>query len=214
MKIAGCVFDFGGVMTTTTMPERVRPLVRTLGADWDILEKGFAKYRRLMDGDFMSIDEMYDRIWADAGVNVPPDVRARIVAEDMASYLYRNEQTLEFMRTLKSRGIRIGILTNMSSQFAPLFREHFADFISLADALVISGEAKMYKPQRQIYDLLRERIALQPGELCFFDDAEANCRGAREAGWHAILFKSNEQAARDFDALSEACSGTAAGFVV
>ena len=25
--IKGCVFDFGGVMTTMTMPERVRPIV-------------------------------------------------------------------------------------------------------------------------------------------------------------------------------------------
>lgn len=199
MKISGCVFDFGGVMTTTTMPERVRALVARLGIDWSILEEGFGRYRRLMDGDYISIDEMYDRIWREAGVDIAPETRAKIVAEDQASYLYRNERTLEFMRELKSRGFKIGILTNMPSSFAPLFRRHFADFIETADAMVISGESKMYKPQREIYDLLRERIALPAGELCFFDDVEANCRGAREAGWQAVRFVDNADAAREFE---------------
>jgi len=199
--IRGCVFDFGGVMTTMTMPDRVRPLVKELGVDWKVLEDGFAKYRRQMDGDFMTIDEMYRRIWADAGIVVSKETNDRILKEDTASFLYRNEDTLALMRSLKSRGFKIGILTNMSSAFGVRFRETFPDFIELADALVISGEAKMFKPMREIYDLLRERIALPADELCFFDDVEANCQGARDAGWKAVRFADCAQAARDFEAL-------------
>ncbi len=197
----GCVFDFGGVMTTMTMPDRVRPLLKELGVEWKVLEDGFARYRRQMDGDFMTIDEMYSKIWADAGVVVSKEVNDRIIEEDMASFLYRNEETLGFMRSLKSRGFKIGILTNMSSAFGVRFRQKFPDFIELADAMVVSGEARMFKPMREIYDLLRERIGLPAGELCFFDDVEANCQGARDAGWKAVRFTSCEQAARDFEAL-------------
>lgn len=201
MDIRGCVFDFGGVMTMMTMPDRVRPLVKELGVDWNILETGFEKYRRQMDGDMMTIDEMYSRIWADAGVTPDKKTHDRIIEEDMASFLYRNERTLEFMRTLKGRGFKIGILTNMSSTFGVRFRETFSDFIALADAMVISGEAKLFKPMREIYDLLRERIGLPAETLCFFDDVEGNCRGAREAGWNIVRFVDNDQAARDFEAL-------------
>jgi putative hydrolase of the HAD superfamily len=54
---------------------------------------------------------------------------------------------------------------------------------------------------REIYDLLRERIGLPAGEICFFDDVEANCQGAREAGWKTVRFVDCGQAARDFEAL-------------
>lgn len=199
--IRGCVFDFGGVMTTMTMPDRVRPLVKELGVDWRVLEDGFAKYRRQMDGDFMAIDEMYGKIWSDAGIAVSKEVNDRIIEEDMASFLYRNEGTLALMRSLKSRGFKIGILTNMSSAFGVRFRQTFPDFIELADAMVISGEARMFKPMREIYDLLRERIGLPAGEICFFDDVEANCQGARDAGWKTVRFVDCGQAARDFEAL-------------
>ena len=192
--IQAVVFDFGGVMTTTIMPERVRPLVKSLGIDWKVLEDGFARYRRQMDADLMTIEEMYARIWADAGLSVAPETQAKIVEEDMASYLYRDESTLAWMRDLKARGFRIGILANMCTTFAKRFRMHFPDFIALADALVISGEEHLYKPQREIYDLLVDRIGLPPETLCFIDDVEANCQGARDAGWQAIRYESTPQA--------------------
>ena len=202
-KISGVVFDFGGVMTTSTMPERVRACVAELGIDWRHLEAGFARYRRLMDGGFISFDEMYDLIWADAGLSLSPEVRARIVEEDCASFLegYRNLKTLDWMKALKVGGRKIGILSNMPLFFAERFRKAFPDFIAVADAMVISAEERMFKPQRRIYDRLSERIGLPPEELCFIDDVEANCEGARQAGWKAIRFEDNAQVERDFKTL-------------
>ena len=202
-RISGVVFDFGGVMTTSTMPERVRKCVAELGIDWRHLASGFAKYRRLMDGGFISFDDMYDLIWADAGLALSPEVRARIVEEDCASFLegYRNTKTLAWMRALKAEGRKVGILTNMPLFFADRFRQVFADFIAVADAMVISAEERMFKPQRRIYDLLAARIGLKPEELCFIDDVESNCDGARAAGWKAVRFEDNAQVERDFKTL-------------
>ena len=199
-KISAVVFDFGGVMTTTTMPERVRASVRSFGIDWAHLERGFAKYRHLLDGGFITLEQMYDLIWADADIVLPPEVQAAILKEDFASFLegYRNLKTLAWMTALKASGRRIGILTNMPPAMAPHFRRVFADFIALSDAMVISGEEHMFKPQRRIYDLLRERIGLPAEELCFIDDVESNCDSARCAGWHAVQFESNAQVERDF----------------
>ena len=203
-KISGVVFDFGGIMTTSTMPERVRACIAGLGIAWEDLARGFARYRRMMDGGYFTLEEMYDMIWADAGVSPSAEIKARILKEDFASILdeYRNLKTLAWMKSLKAAGYRIGILTNMPPVFAPHFRRVYADFIAVADAMVISGEAHMFKPQRRIYDLLRERIGLPAEELCFVDDVEGNCDGARAAGWHAVQFFDNEQAERDFKMLA------------
>jgi len=202
-KIDGVVFDFGGVMTTSTMPERVRACVAALGIDWRHLETGFAKYRRLMDGGFITMDQMYELIWADAAVSLSEEAKARILEEDFASFLegYRNLATLEWMKAVKASGRKVGILTNMPPAFAVRFREVFADFIAVADAMVISGEEGMFKPQKRIYDLLRERIGLPAERLCFVDDVESNCEGARAAGWKAIRFEDNGQVVRDFGML-------------
>ena len=202
-KISGVVFDFGGIMTTSTMPERVRACIAGLGIEWRELADGFARYRKIMDGGYITLEQMYDMIWADAGVSPSPELMARILKEDFASFLdeYRNLKTLAWMRALKAEGYKIGILTNMPPAFAPHFRRVYADFIAVADAVVISGEVRMFKPQRRIYDLLRERIALPAEELCFVDDVEGNCDGARNAGWHAVQFFDNAQAERDFRTL-------------
>lgn len=196
--IGAVVFDFGGVMTTSVMPEWLRPLTDSLGISWDVIEKGFARYRCQHDAGFFTLAEMYAKIWADAGLTISSTDLNRIAEVDRSSWLYRNERTLAWMRELKAAGYRIGILTNMSPEFAPLFRRHFADFIELGDALVISGEVGLYKPQHEIYELLRMRICLPASELVFVDDVEANVRGAEAAGWRAIRFVTNEQVERDF----------------
>ena len=199
-RISGVVFDFGGVMTTSTMPERVRKYTEKFGIDWKHLETGFAKYRRLMDGGFMTIEKMYELIWADADITLSAEVQAKILEEDYASFLenYRNLKTLAWMKALKESGYKIGILTNMPPAFAIRFRKVYPEFIALADAMVISGEEGMFKPQKRIYDLLRERIGLPAEELCFIDDVESNCEGAWRAGWHAVRFENNAQVERDF----------------
>jgi|GEM_PF-248643 len=199
-KINGVVFDFGGVMTMSTMPERVRRCVDEFGINWECLERGFARYRRLMDGDYMTLEEMYELIWADAGIEIPKSVKERILEEDRASFMegYRNLDTLEWMRELKAKGYRIGILTNMPTDFAKQFRRVYSDFIELADAMVISGEERMFKPQRRIYELMQKRFGIPAAEICFVDDVEANCEGARAAGWQAIRFEGNERVKIDF----------------
>ena len=198
----GVVFDFGGVMTTMSAPERIYPIISELGVPMDVIRAGFAKYRCLMDADFVSIREMYSMIFEEAGLKVSGEDIGRIVEADMTSFLHPNAKTLEWMRALKSRGYKIGILTNMSTELAAKFRQTFADFVFLSDATVISGEERTYKPRIEIYRLVETRLGLCGGEICFVDDSEANCAGARAAGWKTVLFRSNEQAERDFAAFA------------
>lgn len=192
------VFDFGGVMTTSTMPLCVMEAVNDYGISWEAVTRGFAKYRHSYDAGDISIRELYERTWRDAGITVTAEMMDRIVKADRASWLSRNERTLAWMKSLKAGGHPIGILTNMAPDFAPVFKEHYADFVALADAMVISGLERMHKPNREIYDLLRSRIALPASDLVFIDDVAENCEGARAAGWNAIQFTSNDQVEKDF----------------
>ena len=198
--IEAVVFDFGGVMTASTMPRRVMALAAEKGLDWQIFVDGFNAHRLDYDAGRITLEEMYRLMWADAHLEVPDATTAEFLKADDESWCMRNERTLEWMRDLKSRGFKIGILTNMAPRFGrEHFRTRYADFIALADAMVISGDEGIVKPQREIYDLLRSRIDLPATSLCFIDDVEKNIQGARDAGWQAIRFVSNDQVAADFE---------------
>ena len=200
-KISACVFDFGGVMTLATMPEGALKVAERLGINRDIITLGYAKYRRQLDGNFITFEDMYDLILADNDIEVAKDDIAELIEADISSFHARNEETVKFMRSLKERGYKIGILTNMPTDFVPRFKKYFSDFIELADAMVVSGEEKMFKPQRRIYRLMTERLKVAPNEICFFDDVEANCESARSCGWKAIRFSNVDQIAQEFEDL-------------
>lgn len=200
-KISACVFDFGGVMTLATMPEGALKVAERLGINRDIITLGYAKYRRQLDGNFITFEDMYDLILADNDIELSKDDIAELIEADISSFHARNEETVKFMRSLKERGYKIGILTNMPTDFVPRFKKYFSDFIKLADAMVVSGEEKMFKPQRRIYRLMTERLQVAPSEICFFDDVEANCESARSCGWKAIRFSNVDQIAQEFEDL-------------
>jgi len=59
-------------------------------------------------------------------------------------------------------------------------------FFAWFDGGIFSGDVKMMKPHRGIYDLLTQRYGLQASETVFIDDSAANVAAARELGWKAI----------------------------
>ena len=199
-KTRGVVFDFGGVMTTCATPVRVKEIVDGLGLPWSAVTRGFERHRRDYDIGDITVAQFYARVWGEAGVAVSAADRAAIEEADTASFLYRDEAALEWMKSLPALGYRLGILTNMPHELAPRFKERFADVIAAAAATVISCEVRLVKPMRGIYDLTASRLGVPPGEILFFDDSAANCRGAEEAGWRAVRYEGLEGAKAAFAA--------------
>ena len=204
--IKAVVFDFGGVMTTCSMPERLRAVCAEIGLDWQVVADGFKNYRLNYDQGVWDINELYKNVLKDVPQFLEEPYFKKITDADTASWLYRNEKTRDWMRFLRARGFKIGILTNMPPSFAPLFKEHFADFIATAHAMVISGEEHLVKPMPEIYHLVEERFKMagadfSPSEICFIDDVLVNCEAAAKCGWQYIQFKSNQQVEDDFERL-------------
>ena len=77
-------------------------------------------------------------------------------------------------------------------------------FEDICDLIIYSHEVGLQKPDRAIYELLCERLGVQPGEVIFLDDVDACVDAAREIGIHAILFKETTQAISDIEACLQA----------
>ena len=187
----GVVFDFGGVISVSPMEGwELYPFCAARGVDRTTVAAGWKRYRHLWDGGFISFDEMYRRIFADAGVEISAVDLEELWEIDAVGWI-RNlrPETLDLMRMLKAQGKKLGILSNMSPDFHDrLFVPRAADYRALADVEVISGLEKLYKPERPIYDLTQRRMGLSPDRLLFLDDTPVNVNAARSYGWQAEVY--------------------------
>ncbi|MGN0852653.1 MAG: HAD-IA family hydrolase [Kiritimatiellia bacterium] len=188
----GVVFDFGGVMTVSPRNDgwSVYRYCEERGVSRAIVDRMWAECRHLWDGDFISFDDYYRRTFAAAGRTVSASELADLWELDAASWVReRRSDTLELMRLVKTAGKKIGILSNMSSDFYErLFVPRMAAYRAFADVEVISGLVKLFKPERAIYDLTAARLGLAPERLMFLDDTPANVEAARRHGWHSEVY--------------------------
>ena len=93
----------------------------------------------------------------------------------------------DLVRQLRHAGVPLFLLTNMPADIFAARRRTY-DVLGLFDGAVVSGEEGVLKPSAEIFDRLARRYRLAPPETLFFDDQEANIRGARAAGFRAHGF--------------------------
>jgi 2-haloacid dehalogenase len=73
-----------------------------------------------------------------------------------------------------------------------LARTRFA-FLEWFDGIIVSGEERLKKPDRRIYQLAVERFGLAPAETLYVDDAERNLRAADLLGFRTHHFVEPEE---------------------
>ena len=188
----GVVFDFGGVIAYPPGDAwGAYRVAEELGLSRAAFDAGFKKYRYLWDGDFIPGIEMYRRIFADNKLTVSDTDLKRLLDADCEGWVHRfNPTTLSLMQTIKAQGRKIGILTNMPTEFRDnWFIPYASKYVMLADATVVSGEHHLYKPEPEIYRLMEQKLALSPNDLFFFDDNMSNVDGAIRCGWRAALYR-------------------------
>jgi putative hydrolase of the HAD superfamily len=192
-RLRGVITDWGGVMTSP-ITETVRAWLEADGID-------AAAYRDLM------------RSWVAAAYDGGPDrgpIRALergecteaefeqqlaaqlvrldgdpVVAEGLLTRMFaaaaHDEAMHEVMRAARRAGLRTGLLSNSWGGSYP--RHLFPD---LFDAVVISAEVGMRKPEERIFRLASEILGLEPAECVFIDDIRDNVAAAQAAGLVAV----------------------------
>jgi epoxide hydrolase-like predicted phosphatase len=187
-QIRGLLVDFGGVLTTNVFqsfrafceeeglapdafadllrssPETRAELRRLETAQIDAAEFGAHLAPLLGVAD---ADRLMDRIFA--GIGPEPAM-------------------VEAVRAARRAGIRTGLISN--SVGTDIYDRAVLD--ELFDAIVISGEVGLHKPQPEIFLLGAERIGLTPEQCVFVDDLRENCAGAEAVGMTAVLHRGPE----------------------
>jgi putative hydrolase of the HAD superfamily len=191
--VRGLLVDFGGVLTTNVWKSfsafcraegleegRVKQLFRSD-------ERALALLRELEVGG-IDEDSFAERFAPLLGIE-----RHEGLVDRLFAGMEPDEPMIEAVRRTRAAGLRTGLVSNSWGRG----RYDRDSFPELFDAVVISGEVGLHKPQPQIFALAAERVGLDPSECVFVDDLRENCDGAEAVGMTAVLHRdTNDTLAR------------------
>jgi 2-haloacid dehalogenase len=110
------------------------------------------------------------------------------------------EDSVALMDRLIDTGHDVTMLTNFAADTFAEARKMYP-FLDRSRGVTVSGEVRLIKPDREIYELHAGNFDLDPATTLFIDDSVANVEGARAAGWQAIHFTGAEALRRELERL-------------
>ncbi|MFS2326168.1 HAD family phosphatase [Brucella sp. H1_1004] len=116
----------------------------------------------------------------------------------MVPYAY--EDSVVILRGLIAHGNDVTMLTNFASDTLREAQARFP-FLTESRGVTVSGDIRMLKPDREIYEHHVASFDLDPAATLFIDDSPANVEGAKAAGWQAVHFTSAAKLADDLKRL-------------
>lgn len=177
--------DFGGVMTTSVW-DSFADFCREKGLEEGTVKRLFredpgalADLRGLETGALKEA-KFEERFAKRLGLDDATDL-----IEAMFRGMLPEESMVAAIRAVRAGGIKTGLISNSWST-----AHYDRDLLSeLFDAVVISAEVGLHKPQPEIYRLAAEEIGEPPDSCVFVDDLRENCEGAEAVGMTAILHR-------------------------
>ena len=182
--IKAVIFDWGGVLIENPTEGILRYSREVLGIGSGCMLAAYRKLISYFQEGKISEEEFWKGIRRRTGAkgNLPP---ASLWLEAFEQAYVPKEDVFAVAREIHQCGCRTGILSNTEMPARPLMdREPYRIF----DPLVLSWEVGSSKPQKKIFEVLIETLALPPSEILFVDDVEANVRASRELGLRGHLF--------------------------
>jgi putative hydrolase of the HAD superfamily len=193
----GLLVDFGGVLTTNVFQSfRAFCVAEGLAPDAfaDLLRSSpetRAELRRLETSQ-ITADEFGHHLGPLLGVAQTGGLMDRIFAG-----IGPEPAMLDAVRAAREAGIATGLISN--SVGSDIYDRAVLD--DLFDAIVISGEVGMHKPQPEIFRLGADQLGLPPEQCVFVDDLRENCAGAEAVGMTAVLHRGPDRTLPELERL-------------
>ncbi|HKF23826.1 MAG TPA: HAD family phosphatase [Candidatus Angelobacter sp.] len=110
------------------------------------------------------------------------------------------EGSVEILSELRANQTRLYALSNWSAETFP-FAERRFEFLRWFQGILLSGEAKLLKPDPRLFQILFEKFAVDPADAVYVDDQMRNVDAARRLGMYGIHFTDAGSLRRRFGAL-------------
>ena len=197
MMIKAVFFDMGGVIVRTEFQAPREHLAERLGVEYDELVKLVfeSETARKVSIGLLSEEEQWAAVIRK--LNLPESeiqaIRTEFFGGDVVDL-----ELLDFIRSLRKK-FKVGLISNATLGLRPwIISKKFEDVF---DAMIISAEVGVEKPDARIYQMALEKLGVAARESVFLDDFLENVKGAQAVGMQAIHFVQPQQALKELNQL-------------
>ncbi|MBQ6844290.1 MAG: HAD family hydrolase [Agathobacter sp.] len=136
----------------------------------------------------VTVDEVLEMILRDnnrySEASVRELVGKRIQAKE-ACFCHLHVEIIPMLQSLKNQGVKIGLISNCFSEEAKVIRE--SELFPYFDAVYLSNEQGICKPDKEIYHRCMEGLSVQPQECVYVGDGGSReLETAQELGMRAV----------------------------
>lgn len=189
-EVRAVLIDLYDTLAWTDWPTMRAELEERFGISELELLRAFTTTREARSiGAYGSAEGDLEAVLEAAGVRANADLvhelneaRARALAEN-GVHLWND--SIRTLRELRGRGIRTAVVSNCDHATRPI-----VDDLGLereVDAIVLSFEVGVAKPDAGIYRAALDALGARPEEAVFVDDQAAYCEGAEALGIRSLL---------------------------
>jgi putative hydrolase of the HAD superfamily len=192
---AGLILDYGNVLSRPQDQTCMDEAARRLGTDAAAFRAAYWRHRPAYDADLPAA-RYWQRV-ADAvrpGA-LAPDELEWLIATDVASWSVQHDEVWALAARFRAAGGRAAFLSNSGPEVMARVRaDHPLE--TCFDAVVISCEVGLSKPDPRIFRLCLERLGLPAPDVLFVDDRADNVEGAAAVGLQTLQFDGPDALAR------------------
>ncbi len=184
---AACLVDvYDTLLSYNFVPHRAE-LPVLAGVTPEVWGHVYSRFGQALGLGQMTKAEAFERLLTASGADPRPELIRALVDTDRdlllaGAQLY--DDSLPFLQDLRSRGVRIVIVSNCSENTRALLQKR--GVADLADDLVLSCEVGVEKPAPEIYRLALDLAGVTEPQAVFVDDQPAFCAGAAALGITAV----------------------------
>lgn len=198
MAFRAVIFDIGGVLFQYKKPAKFSwESIGLMEQEMVLLFRNNSVFQQALVGK-VTREEAYAAVWAEMQkrLSLPDDRLQELVASSRLGEW--DDELLAFIRTLRPT-YKTGVISDAWLDTREQIRPWAND--DLFDAIVISAEEGVAKPDAEIYRRALSRLGVAAEEAIFVDDWPPNVEGARALGIHAIQFTDSAQVRAEIERL-------------
>ena len=206
--LRGLVVDWGGVLTSgmesaiaqwaagdgVDLPTYHDVIQEWLGAE--LARTTWLNPIHALERGEMAVPDFEEKLAGELSRRMGRPLAAEGLVRRMFHQFDQAHDMAALVRRAREHGLRTALLSNSWGTEFPGDGWH-----GMFDAVVISGEVGMRKPEHRIYHYTAEAIDLPPAACVFVDDLRPNIDAAVELGFVGIHHQSYDETATELEAL-------------
>lgn len=201
--LTALIVDFGGVLTTS-LRDSFEAFVQAENVDGEHMyqvlfqEYGGGAFVHGVETGRVTMEEFERELAGRLRTTTGSPLAAEGLVKRMFAGSNADSRMIRAVARARENGIKTGLLSNSWGNRDSYEFEHFD---TLFDAVVISGEVGLRKPDPEIYALAARDLGVLPEQCVFVDDIAVNIRGAVQAGMVGVHHSETETTLQELEVL-------------